>query len=327
MRKFLRIFGILVCVIIVCIVCALAYIKFFLPNVGEAPEMHIASTPEKVRRGEYLAKHVMVCMDCHSTRQWNYFAGPMEKTDLGKGGELFDQKMGLPGSVYAANITPAGIGHWTDGEVFRAITTGVRKNGKPLFPLMPYDSYGLLDPEDIEAIICYIRSLPPVNNTLPESKYDFPMNFIVNTIPKKAQLSVRPDSSNVIAYGKYMITAAGCGGCHTPFEKGKFDTSMRFAGGRAFMLPSGIVTTPNLTPDNATGTGTWTKQAFLSKFSAYRDSAFAHRPIDFAKDYATIMPWSVYAGMTDHDLGAIYEYLHSLKPISHKNIAFQKHLN
>lgn len=318
MKKALKVVGILLAVVILLIAGAGFYVKTFLPDVGPAPDLKIVSTPEKVKRGEYLANHVMICMDCHSERNWSYFAGPMESDSLGKGGEIFDRNMGFPGNIYAANITPAGIGDWTDGEVFRAITTGVRKNGKPIFPVMPHHNYGKLDPEDIEAIISYLRTLKPIKYDIPESEYDFPMSFIINTIPQKPNFSKRPDSSDILAYGKYLITAASCGECHTPFESGKFDTSLQYAGGRSFRLPAGTVTSMNLTPDPETGIGNLTKEQFLEKFTAYRDSAYARRQVNFMTDYTTIMPWPVYAGMSDSDLGAIYEYLRSLKPIKHK---------
>lgn len=323
MRKFLKITGILLGVIVLFIAGAAFYIKTFLPDVGPPPDLKIVSTPEKIERGKYLANHVTICMDCHSTRNWNYHAGPMEPDSLGKGGEIFDKRAGFPGVIYAANITPSGIGDWTDGEIFRAITTGVRKNGKPIFPVMPHDNYGRMDTEDIEAIVCYLRSLPPVDHKVPESEYEFPMNFIINTIPQKPSFTKRPDTTNVLAYGKYLVTAASCRHCHTPFQDGKFDTSLYFAGGREFMLPAGKVVTANLTPDKETGIGNWTKEMFISKFAAFRDSAYAHRPLNMMKEMTTIMPWAVYAGMKDSDLSAIYEYLQSLKPIPHKIEKYQ----
>ncbi len=318
MRKALKVIGILVLILVVVVAGAAFYVKTFLPNVGEAPALKIVSTPEKVKRGEYLANHVMVCMDCHSERNWNYFGGPMETDSLGRGGEVFNREMGFPGVFYSANITPAGIGDWTDGEILRAITTGVRKNGKPIFPVMPHANYGTLDQEDIEAVICYLRTLKPLEYKVPESEIDFPMNFIINTIPKKASFNKRPDSTDIVAYGKYMITAASCGECHTPFDKGKFNEEMRLAGGRAFEMPGGTLVTANLTPDPATGIGNLSKEEFLDRFRAYRDSAYSHRPVNFMTDFTSMMPWAVYAGMSDHDLGAIYEYLRTLKPINHK---------
>ncbi|MEP7259261.1 MAG: cytochrome C [Flavitalea sp.] len=322
MRKIIRILGISLSTVILLILIAGLYVKFFLPNVGPAGQLKIVSSPAKVERGKYLASHVMVCMDCHGTRQWGFYAGPMKEDSLGMGGELFDRNAGFPGKMYAANITPSGIGDWTDGEVFRAITTGVRKNGKPIFPVMPHENYGKLDPEDIEAIICYVRSLPAIEHKVPESEYDFPMNFIINTIPAKAHFSKRPDSSEVLKYGQYMATSASCGVCHTPFEKGSFDTAFSFAGGRSFNLPAGVLTSANLTMDKETGIGNWTKEMFIDRFRAFRDSAYAHREVDFTKDMTTVMPWPVYAGMTDNDLGAIFTFLQSLKPISHRIVKF-----
>lgn len=325
MKKALRIVGIIIGVIILFVAGAGTYVKAFLPDVGPAPDLKIVSTPQKIAHGEYLANHVMICMDCHSTRNWNFYAGPMKPDSLGMGGELFDQKAGFPGAIYAANITPAGIGSWTDGEIFRAITSGVRKNGKPIFPVMPHDNYGLLDPKDIEDIICYLRTLQPIASMPPESEYDFPMNFIINTVPRKPAFTGKPDTADRLAYGKYMITAAACGNCHTPFEKGKLDSAFLFAGGRTFEMPGGLLTSSNITPDKETGIGNWTKELFLAKFSAYRDSAYAHRPINFMTDPSTVMPWPVYAGMSDNDLGAIYDYLSSLKPITKKVTRFQPH--
>src|SRR5688500_10436877 len=121
MRKAFKVIGIILGIIILFIVGAGFYVKTFLPDVGPAPDMKIVSTPEKIAHGKYLANHVMICMDCHSTRKWNFYAGPMAPDSIGMGGERFDQRAGFPGVIYAANITPAGIGKWTDGEVFRAI--------------------------------------------------------------------------------------------------------------------------------------------------------------------------------------------------------------
>ncbi len=71
-------------------------------------------------------------MDCHSTRDWSRFAGPMLPDSVGGGGEVFDQSMGFPGKFIAKNITPYALGNWTDGEVYHAITTGVNKAGKSI---------------------------------------------------------------------------------------------------------------------------------------------------------------------------------------------------
>lgn len=322
MRKFLKFLGILLVIIIIAVAGIAAYVKLALPNVGDAPNLKVEATPERVKRGEYLANHVMICMDCHSSRDWNTFSGPLVAGTLGKGGEIFDARAGFPGTYYAPNITPAGISNWTDGEIFRAITTGVRKNGKPIFPVMPHHNYGKLDEEDIKSVIAYVRSLPAIENKVPESSSDFPMNFIINTLPAKASLSKRPPVSDSLAYGKYMITATSCGDCHTPFENGAFKEEFFMAGGRQFEMPAGLLVSANLTPDPETGIGNWTKEMFIQRFKSFRDSATAHQKVDFMKEYNSIMPWTMYAGMTDEDLGAIYTYLRSLKPIKHNVVKF-----
>ena len=68
MRKILKVIGILLLIIIIGITGLLTYVKLALPNVGAAPDITIENSPEKVERGKYLANHVAVCVDCHSTR-------------------------------------------------------------------------------------------------------------------------------------------------------------------------------------------------------------------------------------------------------------------
>ena len=163
--------------LLVVITGALIYLKFVLPDVGPAPQLKVELTPERIARGEYLANHVAVCIDCHSSRDWTRFSGPPTEGTLGKGGDLFDQKFGFPGSYYAKNITPAGIGRYTDGDLFRVITTGVNKEGEAMFPVMPFHYYGQMDEEDINSIIAYVRTLKPIQNIVPKSTSDFSYEF------------------------------------------------------------------------------------------------------------------------------------------------------
>lgn len=134
------------------------YVNVALPNVGPAPKVNIEMTKARISRGEYLANHVAACMDCHSSRNWEEYAGPMMSETLGSGGERFDEQMGFPGKIYASNITPYALGYWTDGEILKAITTGESKDGRALFPVMAYPRFGKMDQEDLYSIIAYIRS-------------------------------------------------------------------------------------------------------------------------------------------------------------------------
>lgn len=322
MKKIKKITITILLVLVAVITSLLSYVKLALPNVGEPETITVEATPERIERGKYLANCVTVCMDCHSTRDWTKFSGPLVEGTLGKGGETFDQKFGFPGSFYSKNITPSGIGDWTDGELLRAITCGVTKKGNPIFPVMPHPSYGRMDKEDIYSIVAYIRTLKPIANTVEDSKPDFPMNFIINTIPKKAEFSKIPNKEDLLAYGAYMFNAAACGDCHTKQDKGKPIAGMELAGGFEFPLFSGgIVRSANITPDKETGIGNWTEDAFVKRFKMYADSAYVPQQVTKGM-FNTVMPWTMYGKMSEEDLKAIFVYLKSQKAIKNSVTKF-----
>ncbi|MBS1682003.1 MAG: cytochrome C [Bacteroidetes bacterium] len=317
MKNALKFVGYAVAILVVAIAGLLIYLKTALPNLAKAEDLKIEYTPERVERGKYLAHHVSVCMDCHSTRDWSKFSGPLKPGTLGMGSERFDQNVGLPGVYYSKNITPEGISRYTDGELFRTITTGVSKEGKALFPLMPFTYYGRMDPDDIYSIIAYVRSLQPIKNEVPESVSDFPMNFIINTIPKKADPHPRPDTTDLLAYGAYMTNASGCRECHTRAEKGQIVEEFAFSGGREFKMPDGsMIRSSNLTQDPKTGIGKWTEEQFIQRFKIFADSGAAV-PVK-PGEFNTIMPWTMYADMKKKDLAAIFTYLKTVKEISNE---------
>ncbi|MHB1179470.1 MAG: c-type cytochrome [Daejeonella sp.] len=309
-------------VIIVVVIGMLSYVKIGLPDVGKPETIKVELSPERIERGRYLANNVNICMDCHSKRDWSKFGGPIIEGTLGQGGEVFNQTIGLPGEFYARNITPFALKSWTDGEILRAISSGVNKDGKALFPLMPHPNYGKLDREDLYSIIAYIRTLKPIENIVPESKPDFPMNFIINTMPAKAEFSKIPDPKNQVAYGAYMFTAASCNNCHTKEDKGEPIPGMELAGGFEFPLPTGgIVRTANISPDKETGIGAWSEEIFLNKFKLYADSSYIPGPIKKG-DFNSVMPWLLYSKMRQEDLKAIYAYLRTVKPVKNKVTKF-----
>ncbi|MFK7937609.1 MAG: cytochrome C, partial [Saprospiraceae bacterium] len=93
--RILKILAFLVIGLVMLVGFGLTYVKTALPNVGDPPTLTVKGTSEQIARGEYLANHVMVCMDCHSKRDWEQFAGPPIDNTLGMGGEVFDQKFGF----------------------------------------------------------------------------------------------------------------------------------------------------------------------------------------------------------------------------------------
>lgn len=294
---------------------SIAYIIFILPGIP-IPDLKVQITPERVARGKYLANHVTACVDCHSTRDWSKFSGPMLSGTEGKGGEKFGHEMGLPGDFYSTNLTPYVLSGWSDGEIYRAIVNGVGKGNRPLFPVMPYQYYRNLGAEDVYSIIAYIRTFPSIASTTPLSKADFPVNIIMHTFPQPAQAVIIPRKNDTLGYGKYLVNTAACKDCHTPFVKNLLDEKMAFAGGRDFKMPNGIILSSNITPDIETGIGAWTKQRFVARFKVF-DLSHYNPPNLETTDMVTVMPWTMYAGMDTTDLEAIFAYLKTLRPIRH----------
>ena len=72
----------------------------------------------------------------------------------------------FPGKLCVPNITShatAGIGEWTDGEILRAIREGIGRDGRALFPMMPYTEYRKMSDEDAHAVVAYLRTLPAID--------------------------------------------------------------------------------------------------------------------------------------------------------------------
>lgn len=319
MKKALRVTAYVVAVLVAFAVAGIIYLQYAFPNVDAAPVISIEKTPALVERGEYIANHVAVCIDCHSTRDFSRFSGPPAPNTLGKGGDKFDHSLGFPGTFYARNITPdkeTGIGTWTDGEVYRAITRGVSKDGGPLFPVMPYKAYSQMTTEDAYAVIAYIRTLAPIRHKVPASDPDFPMNLILRTMPTNDAPAVLEKTAldDALAKGEYLLTIAACNDCHTPQQKGAPIEGMFLAGGMEFPTPDGgILRSANITPDKETGIGKWTEDAFVQRFKMHENPATVA-----PGGPNSIMPWSMYAGMKEEDLRSVYKYLMTVKPIKNK---------
>lgn len=302
------------------LICALLFSLLYFSCSGDkdsknkTAEDSPAQTKGNAEHGEYLVT-IAGCLDCHSERQFEFFSGPIRKGTEGKGGEAFHPGLfTIPGTVYARNITSdtaTGIGNWTDAEVLRAITQGISRNGDSLFPLMPYDNFSKLAKQDLLDIVAYIRTLPAIENKIPARQLMGPISAFFPSIPNTIDQNKAPTPDDKVAYGGYLVTMASCIHCHTPMnEKGV--PGEPFTGGFRFNTPAFTVQSANLTPDSATGLGTWTEERFLNKFKTYREKAsYLFDP----KDQNSYMPWSEFAKLTNDDLSAIFAYLQSLKPV------------
>ncbi len=268
------------------------------------------------KRGKYLVNNVAGCLYCHSKRDYSSFSGPIVSGSEGMGGQKFDKNFrGVPGEVYSRNITPAGIGTWTTDAVIRAMTQGVSQKGDTLYPVMPYVHFAKMSKEDALSIVAHLRTLTSINNDVPKRKLQISFHPTVTQVD--LEKNVRPAFADRKLYGEYLVNMAACVDCHTPLEKNNLQMNKAFSGGQEFQAQGFIVRSANITPDSITGIGTWTEEVFLAKFTQYRSpDGYRYNP---GKNNS-IMPWTVFAGMDDFDLKAIYAYLRSVKPMSNKVI-------
>ena len=321
MKIFFRIVGILVLSVVTLAALGVGWLMWRKPAQRPAPDLQVERTPERVARGRYLVRHVGICLDCHSQRKlaWGM---PVNLESEGANGFVWDETMHFPGRVAAANLTPdleTGLGVWSDGEVIRAIREGVDRNGRALFPIMPYTHYRNMSDDDAEAIVAYLRTLKPIRYERPEKELDLPLPFVEKFVPAPLDGPVTaPDPSDRVAYGKYLTTIAACGECHTPKDKqGNAIEGMEFAGGYEMHAPDFRVVTANITPHPDTYMGQATKEEFIARFRAFASFTPETAP-QAPQGRNTLMPWIAYSGMTDEDLGAIYDYLKTLEPKANK---------
>ncbi len=300
-----------------CLGIAMAALAVKEPAQRPAPALQVERSEVRLARGKYLYEQAFHCAGCHNERDWSRFSAPSVAGRTGAGA-VFPPELGLPGRVVARNLSPdreTGIGAWTDGEIARAIREGVSRDGRALFPFMPYKAYRDMSDEDLYSLIAYMRALPAIRNAQPATELDFPVSLFVKFEPQPLERGVAaPDRKNRLAYGAYLVKMSACVECHSPMEKGKIVAGKEFAGGHEFHIMGFTVRSANITPDEETGIGKWSEERFVSKFKGYAnmtpESAPKHTQANF-----TLMPWIEMASMPEEDLKAIYAHLRTLKPV------------
>ncbi len=139
-----------------------------LPAIRRARAPVAASDPDVaalVERGRYVAT-IGTCTLCHTSpnpmRPWA--AAP----DMGGGMRVAWKVFG---TTYSRNLTPhpdTGLGRWTTREIERAVRSGIARDGRLMhWQAMPWDHFANLTPEDLTALVAYLRQLPPVDSTVP----------------------------------------------------------------------------------------------------------------------------------------------------------------
>ncbi|HWK44529.1 MAG TPA: cytochrome c [Stellaceae bacterium] len=277
----------------------LALVAALASQGGEAS----AETP--VERGAYLVNGIAACGNCHAPRgPDDVLPGP----DL-SGGPAIESPVF---SAYPTNITPAlktGLGGWTDEAIVAAIREGRRPDGRVLRPPMPVAFYRSLSDTDAGAIAAYLRSVPAVENQVPDSRYKIPAPTGYGP-----PLGAVPDVAvgDKLAYGSYLAQLGHCLECHTPVGAGgQRDYAHRSgAGGMELAGVWGRIASSNITPDRATGIGAWSDREIKVALST------GIRP-DGAQ-LAAPMPWYYFKTMKDADLDALVVWMRSLQPVVNK---------
>jgi mono/diheme cytochrome c family protein len=291
------------------------YLLLRSPSSAPAVTITVEPSQAKIERGKYLFEAVCACGSCHSERDYKRFGAPINSKGIGKGQEMpFN---GLPGTITAGNLTmdkETGLGNWTDGEKIRAIREGVNKDGRALYPLMPYQYYRYMSDEDAQAIVAYMNSLPPVKNLLTPTHITFPTSMWIKGLPSPVFHVAPADPDGGEAYGEYLTRLGACESCHTPNKSFQPDLNMRFAGGRDLDAFYGVSTSANITSDSRTGIGSWTFLQFEKRMTDFRN--YADSPPEISSKDFTLMPWESYSRMNDHDLEAMFLYLRGVKAIS-----------
>jgi len=251
----------------------------------------IPTDAEAVQRGDHLAT-ILLCKDCHG----DDLSGKVE----------FE----IPGmlTIPTPNLTSGagGVGSsYTDEDWVRAIRHGVGHDGRALFIMMS-KTYQHLGDKDVVALIAYLRSLPVVDQPLPERRFE-PIGklmmgagllppFAADQIDHASPAPVQPESGVTVAYGEYLSRT--CTECHA-----------ENLNGGPFGPPGEEIFTPNLTPGGELAF--WSEQEFITTMRTGETPGGRQLKED--------MPWKYYGQMTDDELKAIWLYLQSLPRLKQAN--------
>lgn len=127
------------------------------------------SPDDKLAYGDYIVNALAHCFECHTPM------GPDGMPDMAKiGAGGFEIQLAPEMVVRTRNITPdpeTGIGSWSDHDIKKAITEAVTPEGQKLSPPMPYPFFKNMTPEDLDAVVAYLPTVPPVNNQVERTDF------------------------------------------------------------------------------------------------------------------------------------------------------------
>jgi mono/diheme cytochrome c family protein len=258
-----------------------------------------AETP--LERGAYLVNAVMACDGCHTPRGPGGF--DMSKRFSG-GSQLFDEPAF---TVKGSNITQdrdTGIGSWSVDDIKKLMTEGVRPNGVPIAPQMPYAFYKIMTPGDLDAVAAYTKSMAAVRNEVQPPVYKAALNAVL--IPGAEKPVGNDVPTDPVKRGFYLATLAHCMECHSRRPEGGQDYVNSWGrGGHEMKGPFGSVKVSNITAHKEKGIGNQTDDQIktaLTKGIGHDGRAFKlpmARQIYFSK-------------LTEQDLNAIVAWVRTV---------------
>jgi Cytochrome c len=252
------------------------------------PRIERSNDPAVIERGKHLAESLGGCAisDCHGS-------------DLG-GGKVTD--IGPVGRMQAQNLTSAGRGGaYSDGELARLLLHGVKKDGTTVL-MMPVGDFNWLPDDDIQAIISYVRSVPPVQRVdrgfepgllgkILDRQDKFPIDIARRVDHEHRANAPTPEPTE--KYGRYVGRL--CQGCH----------GEHFSGGPIPGAPPSIPIPPNITP-HATGIGAYAYEDFIKLLeTGVKKSGEKLNPF---------MPYEALSHMNELERKALWAFLRSLEP-------------
>ena len=289
MKKILKWIGLILGILIVLLVILVGGLHVMgQSRLNNAPDVTVAAvsaaTGEAViERGEHLAA-ISSCTECHGSNL--------------EGTAFLDQ---APiGYIPAPNLTANGpVADYSDEDWAAAIRHGVGKDGRVL-TIMPSYHYAHYGDDDLANLIAYLKSAPPVENTLAARQIQFPGTIIFGVLAYNSWSVNQTDHSAVggqnappmeasAEYGEYLANITSCGSCHGENMAGNTPDSDS---------PQG----PNITPGG--NIGNWTMEEFGLALRAGKTPD--GRQLDAE------MPWPQYAAMSDVEVAALYEYIQTL---------------
>ncbi|MEO7177056.1 MAG: cytochrome c [Saprospiraceae bacterium] len=312
MKRLLRLLMWLILIVVGLLVIAAAYIaiKGIPTYVAKDPGLKIEVTEARVVRGLKIAKSL--CIECHKA-----------DNDISLSGKAVIDVPDEFGKIFSRNITnhpEIGIGKWTDGQIAYLLRTGVGRDGRYYPPYMP--KFANMSDEDLASVIAFLRSdNPMVQASDSEPRAAEPSflvkvlcNLMMKPLPYPDKAIIAPDTNDLLKYGRYIVAGAFvCYECHSADFKTNNqlmpEKSPGYLGGGNVMngLEGKKVASANLTPDKATGIGSWTEAEFLTYLKTGQ-----------GKNGSMRYPMVPYSHLTDNELKAIYAYLQTVPAISNE---------